>query len=128
LIKYHIFAGSESRKVAGQDGGDPGTTTEDMHVLVPMRTAAVPLLRDAQAEAVKAAWTPWWNMSERNREKVHEQVMRVLREINADDKIIRELQEVTENLKSVLEECQRRRKERVEAIQEHVRRIIARLT
>lgn len=85
----------------------------------------MPLLRGAQADAVKAAWTAWWKMTERNREKVHEQVMRVLREIDADDNIIRELRGVADNLKLELEECHRRRKERVETIQEQVQHIVA---
>lgn len=101
------------------------TVTGEIHGLVPMKTEAVPLLSDAKVEAVTVAWVPWRTMSARNREKVHERVMRIIREIEADKERLRELQEVVKTLQVELEEQKSRGGERSAEIRDLVETIKA---
>jgi len=65
---------------------------------------AVPLMRDAQSDAITTAWAPWREIDVSMRERLHEKVMKVLREKNADRVFLEGLQAVEAGLKAELKE------------------------
>lgn len=103
-----------------------GSQIRELHAIVPMANEGVPLLEAAQENYVNAAWIPW-EMAVQNREKVHERVMKILREVAADKISFENLKEVESYLATEVARLKSSREERAQAILECVENFKAKL-
>lgn len=88
-----------------------------------MLTDVVPLLNAAQDDAMAIAWNPWRWINAPLREEVHEAVMKVLREREADKIAIANLRNVKEHLKLELKRVKDAIEDAHEAMQQMVERL-----